>query len=112
MVNSAIVVAAESTSSYPGLKNAAQYFGPIDELTKANGFTAINEPYEFPVDGMPIARQDFSKKLGNVAMHQSSLVTLRKGYIVSFTFIAGSEDDIRENLEYLRFGSVKTGKQK
>jgi len=111
-VNSAIVVAAESTSSYPGLKNAAQYFEPIDELTKSNGFTAINEPYEFPVDSMPIARQDFSKKLGSLTMYQSSLVMLRKGYIVSFTLIAGSADEITEGLEYLRFGSVKTGKQK
>ena len=111
-VNSAIVIAAEGISSYPGLKNAAQYFGPIDQLTKANSSTAINEPYEFPVDGMPIVRQDFSKKLSGSTMHQSSLVMLRKGYIVSFAFIAGSEDDITQNLEYLRFGSVKPSKQK
>jgi len=110
-VNSGIVIAAESITSYPGLKNAAQYFGPIDELTKANGFTAINEPYEFPVDGMPIARQDFSKKLGSLAMYQSSLVTLRKGYIVSFTFLAGSDDDITQELEYLRFASGKPSKK-
>jgi len=111
-VNSAIVIAAETVASYPGLKDPAQYFGPIDELTKANGFTAINGPYEFPVDGMPIARQDFSKKLGSVTMYQSSLVMLRKGYIVSYTFIAGGDDEITQNLEYLRFGSAKSTKQK
>lgn len=109
-VNAAVVIAAESASSYPGLKDAAQYFGPIDELTKANGFTAINEPYEFPVDGMPVVRQDFSKKLSGATMHQSSLVLLRKGYVVSFTFIAGSEDDITQNLDCLRFGAQKAAK--
>jgi len=111
-VNSAIVVAAESISSYPELKNAAQYFEPINELTKSNGFTAINEPYEIPVDGMPIVRQDFRKKLNNATMHQSSLVALRKGYIVSFTFLAGSDDEVTQNLDYLRFGSARPTKQK
>jgi len=111
-VNSAVVIAAESVSAYPGLKDPAQYFRPIEELTKSNGFTAINEPYDFPVDGMPIVRQDFSKKLSGATMYQSSLVLLRKGYIVSFTFIAGSADDITQNLDNLRFGSPKPGKQK
>ena len=111
-VNSAIVIAAESVASYPGLKAPAQYFGPIDELTKSNGFAAINEPYEFPVDGMPIVRQDFTKKLSGAAMHQSSLVFLRKGYIVSFTFIAGSDDEITRNLDYLRFGAQKATPKK
>jgi len=111
-VNAAVVIAAESASSYPGLKQPAQYFGPIEELTKSNGFTAINEPYQFPVDGMPIVRQDFSKKLSGATMYQSSLVMLRKGYIVSFTFIGGSEDEVTENLDYLRFGAQKSTKQK
>jgi hypothetical protein len=111
-VNSAVVIAAESVSSYPRLEDPAQYFGPIEEVTKSNGFTAVNEPYEFPFDGMPIVRQDFSKKLNSLTMYQSSLVILRKGYIVSFTFIAGSEDEITQNLECLRFGGPKPPKHK
>ena len=31
-VNSAVVIAAESASSYPGLRSAEQYFGPLTEL--------------------------------------------------------------------------------
>jgi hypothetical protein len=106
-VNSAIVIAAESASSYPGLKSAGQYFGPIEELAKANGFTVVNEPYEFPVDGAPIVREDFSKKIKNQTMVQSSLAMLRKGYIVSFTFIGSSDDEVTQNLEFLRFGAPK-----
>ena len=40
-VNSAVVVAAEAVSSYAGLQNAEQYFGPVTELTKSKGFTVV-----------------------------------------------------------------------
>src|SRR5271169_2704184 len=46
-VNSGVVIAAESAGSYPGLKSAAQYFGPLEEITKAKGLTTVNQPYEF-----------------------------------------------------------------
>jgi hypothetical protein len=103
-VNSAVVIAAESVSSYAGLTNAAQYFGPLTEVATTRGFQAINEPYEFPVDGKSIVRRDFSKQRGSVTMHQSSLALLAKGYIVSFTFIGGSDDEVTELIEKLRFG--------
>jgi hypothetical protein len=41
-VNSSVVIAAESVSSYPGLKKAAQYFGPVSEVTQANGLKPVN----------------------------------------------------------------------
>ncbi|MGH9510512.1 MAG: hypothetical protein ACRD2U_00085 [Terriglobales bacterium] len=103
-INSAVIIAAESLSSYPGLKNAADYFGPLAELTESKGFKSVNDPYEFPVDGKRIVRQDFTKPVGNLAMHQSSLVMISKHYILSFTFIAGSDDDVTELVEGLKFG--------
>lgn len=103
-VNSGVVIAAESVTAYPGLKNAAQYFGPLGEITTAKGLAAINQPYEFPVDGKPIVRQDFSKQLGHGSMHQSTLAWLAKGYVVSFTFIARSDDEVLELVEGLTFG--------
>src|SRR5882672_3058968 len=36
-VNSAVTIAAENVSSYPGLKTAADYFGPVTELTSGMG---------------------------------------------------------------------------
>ncbi|HXY10218.1 MAG TPA: hypothetical protein VEI52_20415, partial [Terriglobales bacterium] len=86
-VNSAVVIAVEAASSYPGLKSAAQYFGPVTELTTAKGFTPVAEPYEFPVDGRPIVRRDFQRTMGSITMHQSTLAMLTKGSIVSFTFL-------------------------
>ncbi|MGC1437895.1 MAG: hypothetical protein WA847_18510 [Terriglobales bacterium] len=107
-VNSAVVVAAEAVSSYPGLQNAGQYFGPVTELTKAKGFTVVNEPYEFRVGAAQLVRGDFSKPLGSLTMHQSTLVMIEKGFVVSFTFIAGSEDEVDPLIEGLSFGRKET----
>jgi hypothetical protein len=103
-VNSAVVAAAEAVSSYPGLQNAEQYFGPVTELTKSKGFTVVNEPYEFRVGTAQLVRGDFSKPLGSLTMHQSTLVMIEKGFVVSFTFIAGSEDEVDQLIEGLSFG--------
>jgi hypothetical protein len=104
-VNSGVVIAAESAASYPGLKSAAQYFGPLEEVTKAKGLTAVNEPYDFPVDAKPIVRADFAKQLGGGAsLHQSTLAWLTRGYVVSFTFIGSSDDEVLQLLDGLSFG--------
>ena len=103
-VNSSVVIAAESAASYPGLKDAAQYFGPLSEVTTANGLTPTGEPYEFPVDAKPIVRRDFVKKVGAGEMHQSTLAWLARGYVVSFTFIGSSDDEVLELLDGLAFG--------
>jgi len=104
-VNSSVVVAAERTSAYPGLKSAAQYFGPISEVTEAKGMKPVNEPYEFPVDGQAIVRRDFVKQVSGVGMHQSTLAMLSKGYVLSFTFIGSSDDEVQQMIEWLRFGT-------
>lgn len=106
-VDSAVIIAAEGVSSYPGLKTAAQYFGPLAELTTAKGFKVVNEPYEFPVDAKPIVREDFSKPRAALTLYQSSLVMLQRGYVLSFTFIAGSEDEVSGLVEGLAFGTPR-----
>lgn len=106
-VNSAVVIAAESVAAYPGLKDAAQYFGPLAELTTAQGFKARNEPYEFVVGTKKLARGDFSKTLDKLTMHQGSLVMLQKESVVSFTMIGGSEDEVEGLIGNLSFGARK-----
>ena len=103
-VNSAVVIAAESASSDPGLRSAEQYFEPLSAVTKSKGLTVVNEPYEFRAGTQQLVRGDFSKPLGNLTMHQSTLVMLEKGYVVSFTFIGGSEDEVDDHVESLSFG--------
>ena len=102
-VNSAVVIAAEPASSYPGLRSAEQYFGPLTELTKAQGLTVVNEPYDFQVGSVQLVRGDFSKPIGKLTMRQSTLVIVEKSYVISFTFIGGSDDEIDELVSSLKF---------
>lgn len=104
-VNSAVVITVENAATYPGLKTAADYMGPLTELTTAKGFKPTQDPYEFPVGSQMLVRGDFAKERGQLIMHQSSLVMLRKGSLVSFTFIGGSQDEVDELVEKLVFPS-------
>ena len=103
-VNASILIAAESVSAYPGLKEAAQYFGPVSEVAKAQGFEVVEEPYEFVMGTKTVVRGDFKKDVGSRVMRQSTLVVLARGYAVSFTFIGGSEDEVEELVKGLSFG--------
>jgi len=102
-VNSAVMIAGESASVYPGMKTAAEYFGPLTEVATGKGFQLVHAPYYFEVRTKRLARADFSKKTEKVAMYQSSLTMLDKGYFVSFTFLGGSEDEVDELIEQLSF---------
>ncbi len=104
-VNASILIAAESVAAYPGLKDAAQYFGPLTEVAKAQGFEADGEPYEFAIGTKTVARGDFHKDVGTRVMRQSTLVVLARGYAVSFTFIGGTEDEVEELVQGLSFGA-------
>jgi len=107
-INSSILIAAESVSAYPDLKEAAQYFGPLTEVAKAQGFTVDEEPYEIAVGTKTLVRGDFHKDIGTRVMRQSTLAMLVRGYAVSITVIAGTEDDIEELIDGLSF--MPTGK--
>jgi len=109
-VNSSILIAAESVALYPGLKEAAQYFGPLTEVAKARGFAEDGDPYEFRVGQKTLVRGDFQKDVGSRVMHQSTLVMLARGYVVSFTLIGGMEEEVEELVEGLSFGVAKPAK--
>jgi hypothetical protein len=103
-INSAVVIAAESLTSYHGIKTAADYFGPISELAEQRGFKVVNEPQEFAIGTRHLVRGDFSKERGKLTMWQSSLAMIDKGSIVSFTFLGGSEDEVEDLIARLSFG--------
>src|SRR5205807_2464485 len=107
-VNGSILIAAESAAAYPGLKYAAQYFGPVTEVAKAQGFEIDDDPYEFTVGTKMLARGDFQKDVGSRVMRQSTLVMLAHGYVVSFTLIGGTEDEVEELVQGLSFAAAKT----
>ncbi len=107
-INSSILIAAESIASYPGLKEAVQYFDPVTEIAKARGFEVDGEPYEFETGAKTTVRGDFQKDMGTRVMRQSTLAMLARGYAVSFTFIGGTEDEVEELIEGLSFGATTT----
>lgn len=107
-VNSAVVIASESAASYPGLKRAEDYVGPLTELATAQGFKADGEAYGLEVESRQLVRADFVKTIhentgSNKQMRQCTLVMLAKGHIVSFTFIGGSEDELDDLMDGLHF---------
>jgi hypothetical protein len=113
-INSAVVIASESAASYPGLKRAQDYLGPLTELATAKGFKAEGEPYALEVESRQLLRADFTKPLevkttnDKLTMYQCTLVMLAKGQIVSFTFIAGSEEELDDLMDGLHFAAAKS----
>ena len=108
-VNSAVVIASEAAAAYRGLKKAEDFLGPLTELTTAQGFKPKGDPSVLEIDARELVRADFSKQLTDkLVMYQSTLVLLAKGQLVSFTFVAGSEDEVDDLIEGLRFGSPKS----
>jgi hypothetical protein len=108
-INSAVVFASESAASYPGLKKAEDYLGPLTELATSKGFESQGEPYTVDVESRQLLRADFVKPRGDkLTMRQCTLVLLAKGRIVSFTFIAGSEDELDDLMDGLHFSVAKS----
>jgi hypothetical protein len=103
-VNSSIVIAIEKVVTYPGLKEAAQYFGPVTEVAKAQGFIVDEEPYEMEMGTKVVVRGDFHKDVGTRVMRQSTLAFLAQGYAVSITVIGGTDDEVEELMDGVGFG--------
>jgi hypothetical protein len=107
-VNSSILIAAESVASYPGLTEAAQYFFPLTEVAKAQGFTPDEDPYAIAVGTTTLVRADFHKDVGARVMHQSTMAMLAHGYAISITVIAGTDEEVEDLIDGLSF--TATGK--
>jgi len=102
-VNSSILIAAESAAAYPGLKEAAQYFFPLTEVAKAQGFSPDEDPYDIALGTKTLVRGDFHKDVGTRVMRQSTLAMLSHGYAISITVISGTEDEVEDLIDGLNF---------
>jgi hypothetical protein len=102
-VNASILIAAESAASYPGLEEAAQYFGPLTEVAKAQGFTLDENPYDIAIGTKTLVRGDFHKDVGTRVMRQSTLAMLSHGYAISITLIGGTDDEVEDLVDGLSF---------
>jgi len=102
-VNSSVLIAAEPQSNYPGLTDTIQYFGPLTEVAKAQGFTEDEEPYQIAIDSKKLVRADFHKDVASRVMRQSTLAMLFHGYAISITVIGGTEDEVEDLIDALSF---------
>ena len=102
-INSSILIAAEPVSAYAGMTDAAQYFGPLTEVAKAQGFEEDEEPYEFAVGTKKVVRADFHKDVGSRVMRQSTLAFLSRGSAVSITVIGGTEEEVEGLVDGVSF---------
>ena len=102
-VNSSILITAENAGAYPGLTEAAQYFFPLTEVFKAQGFIPDEDPYEIAIGAKTLPRADFHKNVGSRVMHQSTLAMLSHGYAISITVIAGTDDEVEDLIDGLSF---------
>jgi hypothetical protein len=117
-INSAVVIASESAASYPGLKRAEDYVGPLTEVATAKGFKSVGEPFSLEIESRRLVRADFAKSLdvrlptteslkNKLTMRQCTLIWMTKGRILSFTFIAESEEALDDIMDGLHFGDLK-----
>jgi hypothetical protein len=104
-INSAVVIVAESQVSYPAVKSAADYFGPLSDIAEQHGLKAEGEPYAFPIGGKRLVREDFTGERGKTPLSQSSLVAIEHGEIVSFTFLAASKEEVEQLINRLTFSA-------
>lgn len=103
-INAAVVIAAEKAAAYPGLKKAEDCLGLLTKLMISTGFKADGDPSAVEINSRQLVRADFVKPRNDkLTMHQSTLVLFAKGQIVSFTFIAGSADEVEQALAGLSF---------
>ena len=104
-VNSAVIIAAEDKAAYPAVNTAADYFGPLAEIAEQSGVKMDSDPYSFRIGATQVVRGDFSGGDEKNPVRQTSLVRLDKGDILSFTFLAGNDDEIDGLIENLTFTS-------
>lgn len=102
-INSAVVIAEESAASYPGLKTAADYVGPLTELVTKRGFKSAGEPAEVTIDSKALVECDFTRESPTAPAYQTTLILLQKGVLVSFTFIGSSADEVKALIDRLSF---------
>jgi hypothetical protein len=111
-VNSAVLIAVEDRSAYPQVKTAADYFGPLADIAERRGIKLDGSPYSFSTGARQIVRGDFTGGDQKMPIRQSSLVIVEKGYILSFTFLASSDDEIEGLMESLAFLSTSRKSKK
>jgi hypothetical protein len=101
-VNPSITISAESVAQYKEGVDAESYLEAVKNVAEARGFKVLNEPGEIEMGGVPFLRGDFVREAADTNTYQATLVTVRKGYVLSITAISGDEEQLTPLLNRLR----------
>lgn len=101
-VNSSITISAESAAQYKEGVDAEAYLAAVSDYAATKGFKVLNPPGEIEMGGVTFVRGDFVREAADTNTYQATLVTLRKGYILSVTAISGDEEQLTALLDRLR----------
>jgi len=102
-INPAVVIAQENAASYPGLKSGADYVDPLTQLVKSRGFMPTGDPAEITIDGRALVQCDFKRDDAKRPAFQSTLILFQGGQLVSFTFIASTQEEVEDLMDRLSF---------
>jgi hypothetical protein len=103
-VDSSILIAAEAQSSQPEAATALEYLVAVKQAANQNGLELTEPPREVRAGAHILWRADFAGDAEAAPpRYQISEVMLKRGYFVSFTFVAGSGREAEELLAKLHF---------
>jgi hypothetical protein len=112
-VNSSIVIAAESQSSDPDVDTPLGYLVLLKEAAHQGGLELAEPPRETRVAQRMLWRADFAsdpEASPGLSRYQISEVMLARGYFVSFTFIADTQQDAETLLSNLHFSMQRSAR--
>ncbi len=105
-----VVISADRLDAAPAADWASVYFQSIGKLLAAQDAQRVGPTREYDFDGHKFYRADFQRG-GDSPGVQSVLVTLRRGYVLSFDFAAVTAaecDQLIQSLNSLHFAALKS----
>ena len=101
-----VVLIADNAAAYPGLADAGGYLDKVARpLAEKQGFRVMIPARPVELAGQKFFRMDFTRD----DVQQAALITIRRGYALSFTLIAPNHHRLQvlaDSLQTLKFTGV------
>lgn len=108
-VNSSVTITAERAEQN---QDAAAYVEELATFGGNRGFKVLNEASSLDIGGVTFVREDLVKEEADGNTYQASMVTLRKGWVLSITAISGDEEQLTPLLNRMQIFAPPTLKRK
>ena len=95
-VKEGVMVIADKADFYGGLRNGNDYLERLTSYYARQGSDVIHSSVECSYAGKQFFRGDYARPGTTKIVYMSALVTVRRGYALSFIFTAGSRERLEE----------------